>query len=145
VKSLDASLVAPNLALGSVPPKGETLADSGVRVLVLAAKEAQPPASDFPGVAVIRVPFLDRFFEPLDSKTLANVVRVAREVAKRAESGDGVLVTCLMGLNRSGLITGLALRMLGYSGKEAVSMLQQKRPGALSNLRFRRIVETFEP
>lgn len=141
--SVDASLVAPHLAIGSVPPRGSELAELGVRVLVLAAKEAQPPASSYPGVAILRVPFLDRFFEPLPKRTLERVVEVAREVAKRVKAGDDVLVTCLMGLNRSGLIVGLALRMLGYSGREAVELLQRKRPGALSNPRFRRVVETW--
>lgn len=144
MNSLDASLIVPNLAIGSVPPRGKLLRDYGVDVLVLAAKEAQPPSSDFPGVRVIHAPYADRFFEPLAPATKRRVVQVAKQVADALKEKQNVLVTCLMGLNRSGLIAGLALRFLGMSGPEAVDQIRLKRAGALSNPTFRRMVMDFE-
>ena len=113
--------------------------------MVLAAREAQPRAESFPGVEVIRAPYADRFFEPLKPTTRRRVIRVAQEVALRVRDKQNVLVTCLMGLNRSGLIAGLALRYLGMSGPEAVEQIRRNRAGALSNPTFRRMVEEFEP
>lgn len=137
---VDANIVARNLAIGSLPPRGRALADSGVDVLVLAAREAQPPNRDYPGVEVIRAPFADRFFEPLGPVTQRKVYATARQIAEHVKSGHNVLVTCLMGRNRSGLLAGLALRELGVSGPEAVRAIQKNRPGALNNPRFRDLV-----
>ena len=145
MKSIDASRIIPHLAIGSVPPSGDLLREYGVGVLVLAAKEAQPASREFPGVEVIHAPYADRFFEPLAAATSKRVVQVAKLVAERVKAGQNVLVTCMMGLNRSGLIAGLALRFLGMSGREAVDQIRLNRAGALSNPTFRRMVLEFEP
>ncbi len=58
---------------------------------------------------------------------------VARLSAQLVATGNRVLVHCLMGLNRSALVAGLALRHFGLTGAEAVARLKQRRPGALYN------------
>ena len=67
---------------------------------------------------------------------------MSEKVADAMKEGRFVLVTCAAGKNRSGLIAGLALRKLGVDGKEAVKAIQKNRPGALSNPRFRKLVES---
>jgi protein-tyrosine phosphatase len=139
---IDADLVAKNLAIGATPPEGVELAKKGVALLVLAAKEHQPPPSHFPNVLVIRAPFVDQFFDPLSKGTLKKLDKVADKIAETMKEGGMVLVTCYAGKNRSGLLAGLALRKLGVDGKDAVKAIQKNRPGALSNPRFRKLVES---
>lgn len=139
---IDADLVAKNLAIGSAPPEGIELAKKGVSLLVLTAKEHQPPASHFPNVKVIHAPFVDQFFDPLSKGTLKKLDKVADKVAETMKDGGMVLIACRAGKNRSGLLAGLALRKLGVSGKEAVQAIQKNRPGALSNPRFRKLIES---
>ena len=52
------------------------------------------------------------------------------------QNGHRVLSHCGLGLNRSALVAGLILVNLGMNGKEAVTLLRQKRPGALFNRIF---------
>jgi protein-tyrosine phosphatase len=64
---------------------------------------------------------------------------VARWV--RACTSDGpTLVHCQAGLNRSGLVTALTLRLLGHRPEDAVAMLREKRsPACLCNEEFERL------
>ena len=57
------------------------------------------------------------------------------------QSGDKVLVHCTMGHNRSGLMTGMILHLDGMKGVDAVKLIQEKVPGALSNPVFRAYLE----
>lgn len=58
---------------------------------------------------------------------------VARLGADLVRGQERVLVHCQMGLNRSALVAGLVLVHNGMSGREAVTRLQERRPGALYN------------
>ena len=60
-------------------------------------------------------------------------------VAEHVRAGDKVLVNCMSGLNRSGLLVGRALVALGYLPIEAVELIRRARgPHALSNREFTR-------
>jgi protein-tyrosine phosphatase len=48
-------------------------------------------------------------------------------VAYQLEHGRHVLVTCAMGINRSALVAGLALRRCGLSGESAVAAIRRSR------------------
>lgn len=74
-----------------------------------------------------------------------NVHDVVGEVVTDLVTGFGVLVLCLEGRNRSGLVVGLALRAMGFSGNDAVRMLLDKRPRALYNETFRTYIKEWEP
>lgn len=52
-----------------------------------------------------------------------------------------VYVMCKQGFNRSGLVAGRILRALGLPGEQAVSDIRGRRPGALNNQTFVRLVE----
>lgn len=70
------------------------------------------------------------------------VEETARRAAEAAASGQiaAIYVMCTHGMNRSGLVTGMILRELGMSGTEALDRIVAARPGALSNLWFRRLL-----
>lgn len=52
-------------------------------------------------------------------------------------AGGKVLGHCSKGINRSSLLNGVILNLLGFPGKEAVDIITTARPGALSNPIFR--------
>jgi protein-tyrosine phosphatase len=126
-----------------MPPKGTELRQAGFNLLVLCAYEYQPHASDFPGVSVLRVPLEDVSDAIPDQVLLAHVQPAASVIAGMVKDGLQALVTCYMGLNRSGLVTGLALRQVtGWPGKDCVARIREARgPFALGNSQFRRLVE----
>lgn len=133
---MSASRIAPKLYQGSLPPYGPELAEQGVRTLVLCAKEWQPGDNLFPGVEVLRCPYEDR--DGLMSRSdWEQVSRMASAVAARVRREKRTLVTCAAGLNRSGLVTALALvELYGCSGSEAVAWVRREREGALFNKTF---------
>lgn len=133
--------VAPRLWQGAAPTPD--LPHAEFDVIVLCAQEYQPfrfPA--FKGT-VIRAPFDDSLQPTAKERKIA--IRAAREVAKRLRKGQRVLVTCMMGRNRSGLVVGLALRMsTRWSADEIVVRIRKARgEDALSNQSFERIVRGF--
>ena len=66
------------------------------------------------------------------------VLRVVVDLVERSvRAGRPTLITCMGGLNRSGLVAALALRRLGHSADEALSLLRASRgPYALGNELF---------
>ena len=75
----------------------------------------------------------------LDSDELPDVrllFMLARHVLHARDIGP-VLVHCQVGMNRSGLVTALALREAGMTSKEAIALIREKRdPLCLSNRTF---------
>ena len=74
-------------------------------------------------VPYIHFPFTDGPVLP-DTYVLDDL---ATMVAKRVRAGMQVLVHCDAGLNRSGLVAGLALLKLGYKNDDALALLRKKR------------------
>ena len=133
-----------HLFQGGWPPPGDGLAKAGIDVLVLCAKENQN-ADEYEGVEVICAPGDDderphRFKNFIDAWTLA-----AAQVAERVRAGKNVLVTCVAGHNRSGLVSAMALYYLtGKSGEECIRHIQKHRPDSLNNELFNQYLkETF--
>ena len=58
-------------------------------------------------------------------------------------SGARVLVHCSQGRNRSSLVNGVILNLLGFPGGEAADIITRARPGALSNPMFRIYVNSL--
>jgi hypothetical protein len=138
---IEATRILDGIYQGSMPPTGRTVAENKFNVLVLAAKEYQPSAKSFPGVSVIHAPLDDGILFEED-------MRVALEAASKTAitrlHGAKVLITCQMGLNRSGLITALALVFLhGMSGSKAVDLVRSRRKGALFNPYFVKAIRSI--
>ena len=119
------------LAQGSAPPRGARIPFD---VIVLAAMEYQP---DLAGYEVWYVPLDDG--PPPDHATRMRIRHAARDVADAVSLRRRVLVTCWMGRNRSGVISGLALVELGLPRERAVRRIQRYRNG-LTNPYFRGMV-----
>ncbi len=68
---------------------------------------------------------------------------LAKKVVAALDRGP-VLVHCQAGLNRSGLITALALMHLGRTADEAIRLLRDRRsPVVLCNRSFERALRDF--
>lgn len=61
----------------------------------------------------------------------------AQLLAQRVRAGQSAISTCAAGINRSGLVTGLAMRLLtDWDGHKIVETIQNARSGALCNSAF---------
>lgn len=122
----DAHEIVPLLWQGSKPKPGRGLADAGFEVLVLCAREYQPTTASFPGLILINAPNDDHYF--MTREDLQGAVDAASQVAEHVKAGRKVLVTCLAGINRSGLVVALALHeIFGYSGESCINIVRAKR------------------
>lgn len=99
-------------------------------LIVLSDDQYQPADSAFPGAKVYRVPLPDdwRTFTPVEREAAyARAAKAGETAAAWHRRGKRVLITCGAGLNRSGLITGIALRNLGYTATDAVVLIRKAR------------------
>lgn len=134
LQRFDADEVAPGLYVGSAPISGPTVARQGFDTLVLMAKDYQPSGEDFPGVEVIGWP-LDDDGAPSDAERKA-ARAMGKAVADRIRQNKRVLVTCIMGINRSAWVVGHALIALGMTPKDAIARIRDRRHGTLGNPHF---------
>jgi len=140
--SVDANLVAPNLSVGARPPYGKY---RWINVIVLCAREFQPPSYAYPGATVIRVPLDDNPLEMSEvEKSLA--ITNAKTIARYLQGGSRVLVTCHKGINRSALIAGLAMQFVwDLPADEVIGQIRESRDRrCLSNPQFVRLLRRVE-
>lgn len=130
---IDAARLAERLWIGSAPATDKNLKSCGFDSVVLAAEEFQPRGA-FGGTRVLHAGFND---SRMDTRTADVAMEAAREVVRRWRGGERVLVTCMAGRNRSGLVSALSLMLLfGMTGKQALRRVQSQRDGALTNPHF---------
>ena len=102
--------------------------------LVLCAEELPRAALMLPkGVRVIEAGIDDAELSPKEAWIAQNA---ARSVVRDLGYGRKVLVTCFAGRNRSGLVSALTLKRMGYSGAEAIEAVRRARKNALTNESF---------
>lgn len=149
--AVEASEIVPRLWQGSKPQFGPYVANRGYDLLVLCAREYQPPADSFPGVRVIHAPNDDKpELYPFTTESLRTAVQASGEVAQAYQEGQRVLITCAAGINRSGLVMALSLhRLFGWSGKVCIGKIRKKRPRSrygtlpLSNTDFTKVLRNL--
>jgi protein-tyrosine phosphatase len=142
---LDINKIVENLWQGAIPPRGDTLVKKGFQVLVLCASENQN-ADAYPGLQVICAPGDDDERVHRMERDLKVWIPAAQQVADAVRQGKKVLVTCMAGLNRSGMVIALALRELtGWSGPAIVKHMKAQRPYALCNSTFEKYIKDSFP
>jgi protein-tyrosine phosphatase len=147
--ALDMHWVIPNLAQGSYPedwPAAFRVAD----VVVLCAMELQARNLKVPpNKLIIRNPQDDDIYRPVGQREAARFFHTADQVVQHVRAGRRVLVTCAAGMNRSGVVTTLALtRLLRMPAHNAIALLRQRRPKMdglypLANPMFERFVLNY--
>jgi hypothetical protein len=148
---VEADEIAPNLWQGSYPATGRAVAASGFSMLVLCAVELQEPADLWPGVEVVYAPNYDDKDHPLTHELLNVAKTAAHKVTGAVRQGRQVLVTCRAGLNRSGLVVGLALHQLyGWDGHTCIDRVKARRRHPkcfepLANRDFRNAILRLRP
>lgn len=132
---IDATCIGSRLYQGSAPRAGNALKNARFTLLVLCANEYQPTSDRFPGISVLHCPFDDSLTPSIQE--LRAAAKAADVVAREIRSGGRVLVTCMAGRNRSGLVMAMALVALnGWTGRQAAQHIQSLRPNALTNSSF---------
>lgn len=123
----------------------EALSDAPIYDMVVsAAAECVPPQGRT--YETIHLPMDDAPWDwRRNGDEAALVVGLARTVAQAVQKGRYVLVVCQMGLNRSGLVTALALTHLGWPPDEAVQLVRARHPSVLSNRTFLNAVYGLSP
>jgi len=120
------------LAQGSAP-----IGPQPFDLVVLCAEEWQPPGITLGGSRVLRAPLSD--CDPIRPGDVDAARRAAEVVARNLRAGRSVLVTCMLGRNRSGLVSALSLAR--YTGRQTSlcgRVVRLRRAGALSNRAFAR-------
>jgi hypothetical protein len=68
---------------------------------------------------------------------MGRVLLAAEWALQRWQEGQRVLIRCQAGLNRSGLVTALVLMLAGYTARDAITLLRERRSSfALCNAHF---------
>lgn len=134
---LDTTRLLPRLHIGSAPMHAaQSVPRAGFDTLVLCANDHQPPSGQLRGLCVVRCPLDDNRYRPMTPAEWDLAVGAAEEALRALAMGSRVLVTCRMGLNRSGLVCALVLVLNGRSPADAIEYIQRRRPGALNNPQF---------
>jgi protein-tyrosine phosphatase len=122
---MDITPLYSRILLGSAPATGAEAARIGVDVLVLCAKEYQPRQAEFPGIKlVLHAPMSDDG----DPDNFDVAMAAAESVVREWRRGRTILITCLLGRNRSALVATLALFFLtGIPVRDLVDHLRSLR------------------
>lgn len=79
---------------------------------------------------------------PFTREQATRALQASRLVCKRFQAGKKVLVSCMQGRNRSGLVSALALhRLYGMAGERCIKYIQNKRANALTNPEFNKFLD----
>lgn len=120
--------------------------EEGYDVIILCADEFQPEAHIIarPGVQVVHAPN-DDSENPLTRQQACIAISASRTAAKAFREGKKVLVSCMQGRNRSGLVMALTLhRLYGMAGERCRGYIRAKRPHALTNASFNRFLDSIQ-
>lgn len=124
----DLSKIRDNLWVGAMPDNGSDLGQvsPGLHVVVCRGEIGDPQNLKFEGASVHHVPVWDNP-QPLDPVQRKLFLETALSVAGRIKNGLPTAVVCRAGMNRSCLVVGLALKMLGEKPEEIIQLLRAKR------------------
>lgn len=129
--------ITPQIWQGPRAPVGSGLSAAGYDVVILCAEEHQPRGPEIPGVLVIHCPLDDDGVSLPSPQEERRILGASQRVRELVRQGRQVLVTCQMGLNRSGIVVAYTL-MQDYrlSGDQAIAYVRERRKHALCNIGF---------
>lgn len=140
-----ANRVHENLWMGNAPQIGDAI-ERHFRALILCAHEYQPHRNLFGGkTQVINAPMFDEYSN-MPKSDMITAVRAGGCVARFLREGKSVLVTCIAGKNRSGLVCVIALCAGPTKMKpdEAIAAVRQARGlDALQNPQFLAFIKSY--
>lgn len=134
---MDANKIVEHLYQGSKPSLKDAKELAHIfDALVLAANEHQLDTDKI--LPTLHVRLNDYPSVPITEKEKELAVKAGKAVADMIDDGKDVMVTCVAGLNRSGLISALALMNSHHkmTPQQAMSTIRQARPMALFNKSF---------
>lgn len=106
----------------------------GVDVVVCLVRIPDPDLQGVDGLEYIHAPLSDAAVID-ESQTLA----IRDLVVRRIFDGHSVLVHCVEGKNRAGLVVSLVVaKLLGVPTSQALDIVRAARPGAVYNVNFER-------
>lgn len=118
----EATRLIPGFYIGSAPSR-----NAGFSYIVLCAKEYQPNPKIFAPAKVRRIPLSD-VEEPLAPPVRHALDLHTRSIAEAWARDHRVLVTCIMGRNRSALVSALALsKIVDCHPREAAVHVRETR------------------
>jgi protein-tyrosine phosphatase len=106
-------------------------------IYVSAAAEWNPPKSISGNYQSIHIPLKDapwRFRR--HKRELEKLVKTSAWIASQVRQGKKTFIYCNMGMNRSGLMTGLTLLQLGYPIDRVLRLIRKRHDCTLSNPSF---------
>jgi hypothetical protein len=140
----DRSEIHPLIWQGRQPETVEQIGDFALLVLTAEDHREKWPQFGESRVCNVAEALLFDDQQTMPEVNLSPAHQAASLVAVFARKGRKSLVTCAMGMNRSGLVVALALRdLLGLTGSEAMAMVREKRPGSLFNPAFSEYLESL--
>lgn len=120
-----ANRIAGNLWMGGFPPPTFDLSPH-FDCVALCAREYQP--QDCFGVPNVVRALIDDSGKSMTREEAAQAVRAAGRVVRALREGQRVLVTCMAGRNRSGLVVALSLcRGAGWDPDRAIGAIREAR------------------
>ena len=126
--------VVPGLWVGRVEIEPEEAFASGFEVVIMLEEVTRDRVRPPRGGIFLCWPIEDSDEQLPDEEDLGIVVDL---VERSVRAGRPTLITCMGGLDRSGLVATIALRRLGHSADEALELLRAARgPYALGNELF---------
>jgi hypothetical protein len=115
------------------------LAGANIDMVIYAASEC-PPLNHHLGAELKYFPNDDMMCPPntkFYDALLWNAQQAVPDVVKAVKEGANVLVTCSQGINRSSLVTALAIKELStLRAWDIVNLIKNKREGTLTNGTF---------
>lgn len=126
--ALDFHWIVPGVAQGSFPqPLAEAFQHADT--IVFCAEEKQPRNARVPaGKKIVKFGFDDDIYRPIPQEAGVLFHQMAQHLSREVVSGRKLLITCAMGLNRSGLMTGLTIMYaFRMSPRDVIKLIRARR------------------
>lgn len=127
-----------SIYMGGAPP---IKMKSDFTDIFLCAREYQPDSNLFGEAHVHQYPFFDDY-QKVTNDEFKQIALAVSAACHAVERGGKILITCMAGLNRSGLVTALTLmKVLNLPSHIAIMQVRSSRgPRAISNPLFEKII-----